>query len=120
MNCYIFDVHIGCCFYHNNSRYDLLELGPLNMINSNLLIRISTILQGISSHDVPRNWWTDFSSWSDLRALLRTGTLLPIHRVLHECYLPSFAKGLHSSDYDWICGSVFYTCCKLSYLDSDL
>ena len=82
MNCYIFDVHIDCCFYHNNSRYDLLELGPLNMINSNLLIRISTILQGISSHDVPRNWWTDFSSWSDLRALLRTGTLLPIHRVL--------------------------------------
>ena len=82
MNCYIFDVHIDCCYYHNNSRYDLLELGPLNMINSNILIRISTILQGISSHDVPRNWWTDFSSWSDLRALIRTGTLLPIHRVL--------------------------------------
>ena len=82
MNCYIFDVHIDCCYYHNNSRYDLVELGPLNMINSNILIRISTILQGISSHDVPRNWWTDFSSWSDLRALLRTGTLLPIHRVL--------------------------------------
>ena len=52
---------------------------PFNMINSNLLIRISTIVQGISSHEVPRNWWTDFSSWSDLRALLQKGTLLPIH-----------------------------------------
>ena len=82
MNCYNFDVHIDCCFYHTNSSYDLLELGPLNMINSNLLMKISKILQGISSHDIPRNWWTDFSSWSDLRALLRTGTLLPIHRVL--------------------------------------
>ena len=31
MNCYIFYVHIDCCFSHDNSRYDPLELGPLNM-----------------------------------------------------------------------------------------
>ena len=78
MNCYIFDVHIDCCFFHDNSRYELLELGLLNMVDGNLFVRRRAILQGIFSHDVPRNWWTDFSSLSDLIALLSTGTLLPI------------------------------------------
>ena len=31
MNCYIFDVHIDCCFFHYNSTYDLLELGPMKI-----------------------------------------------------------------------------------------
>ena len=44
---FICDVHIDCYFYKNHSRYDLLEIGSLNMINSKLLIRMSTILQGI-------------------------------------------------------------------------
>ena len=54
------------------------ECSVLNMVDRNLLTRISAILQGIYSHHVPRNWWTDFSSLSDLITLLSTGTLLPI------------------------------------------
>jgi hypothetical protein len=60
-----------------------VEVGPLNMLCPELLSRIHIILQGISSEDISKNWWTEFSSWKDLRALLRTGTTLSIHRVVH-------------------------------------
>ena len=46
MNCFIFDVHIDCCFSHDNSRYDLLELGPLNIVDPNLFTRyLNTSIQ---------------------------------------------------------------------------
>ena len=45
MNCYVFDVHINCCFAYEKSEYNLVEFGPLNMINSQTLSEISAILQ---------------------------------------------------------------------------
>ena len=84
MNSYILDVHIDCCFIHKNQSYELVEVGPLNMLCPRLLSRLHKILQEISSEeDISKNWWTEFSSWQDLRALLRTGTTLSIHRVVH-------------------------------------
>ena len=82
MNCYVFDVHINCCFTYEKSEYNLVEFGPLNMINSQTLSEISAILQKISSVDVPKNWWIEFSTWRDFKALLRTGSMLSIHRVV--------------------------------------
>lgn len=82
MNCYVFDVHINCCFTYEKSEYNLVEFGPLNMINSQTLSEISAILQKISSVDVPKNWWIEFSTWRDFQALLRTGSMLSIHRVV--------------------------------------
>ena len=42
MNGYIFDIHINCCFVIDNQvedgfKYDLLEVGPLNMIGLEIL-----------------------------------------------------------------------------------
>ena len=83
MNCYLLDVHTDFCYTIYKNRYELVEVGPLNMLCPELLSRIHIILQGISSEDISKNWWTEFSSWKDLRALLRTGTTLSIHRVVH-------------------------------------
>ena len=84
MNCYLLDVHIDCCFIYENGCHELVKVGPLNMLCPRLLSRLHIILQGISSEeDISKNWWTEFSSWQDLRALLRTGTTLSIHRVVH-------------------------------------
>ena len=84
MNCYLLDVHIDCCFIYKNGCYDLVKVGPLNMLCPWLLSRLHKILQEISSEeDISKNWWTEFSSWQDLRALLCTGTTLSIHRVVH-------------------------------------
>ena len=47
-----------------------------------MLSRFSAIFQGISSEDVPFAWWTEFSTWQEFQALLRTRTLLSIHRVV--------------------------------------
>ena len=83
MNCYLLDVHIDCCFIYENGCLELGKVGPLNMLCPRLLSRLHIILQGISSQeDISKNWWTEFSSWQDLRALLRTGTTLSIHRVV--------------------------------------
>ena len=41
-------------------------------------------MQGISFEDVPKNWWTEFSTRSDFQALIRTGTLLSVHRVVEQ------------------------------------
>jgi hypothetical protein len=38
----------------------------------------------VSSSPVPLNWWTEFSSWQDLRALHRTGSKLSIHRIVEN------------------------------------
>ena len=83
MNCYILDVHINWCYINKNQAYELVDIGPLNMLCPQKLSRIHIILQGISSEDISKNWWTEFSSWQDLRALLRTGTMLSIHRVVN-------------------------------------
>ena len=65
MNFYHLDVHIDFCYTYESSRYDLVQFGPLNMISQQMLSRVSAILQGISSEDVPFAWWTEFSTWQD-------------------------------------------------------
>ena len=84
MNFYLLDVHINFCYTYESSRYDLVQFGPLNMISQQMLSRVSAILQGISSEDVPCTWWTEFSTWQDFQGLLRTRTLLSIHRVVQN------------------------------------
>ena len=54
------------------------------MIDPHILSRISRTLQGISLQDVPKNWWTEFSTWCDFQALIRTGTLLSVHKVVEH------------------------------------
>ena len=54
------------------------------MIDPHILSRIARTLQGISLQDIPKNWWTEFSTWRDFQALLRTGTLLSVHRVVEQ------------------------------------
>jgi hypothetical protein len=89
MNGYIFDIHINCCFVLDNQvddefKYDLLEVGPLNMISFDVLNKVRAVVRSISSSPVPLNWWTEFSSWQDFRALLRTGSRLSIHTVVEN------------------------------------
>ena len=45
---------------------------------------VRAAVRSISSSLIPLNWWTDFSSWQDFRALLRTGTRLPMHTVVEN------------------------------------
>ena len=54
------------------------------MIDPHILSRIARTLQGISLLNVPKNWWTEFSTWSDFQALIRTGTLLSVHKVVEH------------------------------------
>ena len=54
------------------------------MIDPHLLSLIARTLQSISIQDVTRNWWTDFSTWRDFQALIRTGTLLSVHKVVEQ------------------------------------
>ena len=54
------------------------------MIDHHILSRIARTLQGISLQDIPKNWWTKFSTWRDFQAHLRTGTLLSVHRVVEQ------------------------------------
>jgi hypothetical protein len=89
MNCYVFDIHSNCCFILDNQvddgfKYDLLEAGPLNMISLDVLKKVKAASRSISSSPVPLNWWTEFSSWQDFRALLRTGSRLSIHTVVEN------------------------------------
>ena len=78
MNGYIFDIHINCCFVIDNQvedgfKYDLLEVGPLNMIGLEILNKVRAAVRSISSSLVPLNWWKEFSTWQDFRALLCPG-----------------------------------------------
>ena len=89
MNGYIFDIHINCCFVIDNQvedgfKYDLLEVGPLNMIGLEILNKVRAVVRSISSSLVPLNWWTEFSTWQDFKALLRTGNRLSIHTVVEN------------------------------------
>ena len=96
MNCYVFDVHINCCFTYENSECNLVEFGPLSMINLQTLSKISAILQQISADDVPKSWWTEFSTWRDFQALLRTGSMLSIHKVVK--YITENFENIHGFD----------------------
>jgi len=92
MNCYIFDVHINSCFVADSRKedgilfytHDLVQVGPLNMIRSEIMSAVKQEVRLISSYIVPVNWWTDFSTWQDFRGLLRTGTELAIHKVVEK------------------------------------
>ena len=66
------------------------------MINSQTLSEISAILQKISSVDVPKNWWIEFSTWRDFQALLRTGSMLSIHRAVK--YMSENLENVHGFD----------------------
>jgi hypothetical protein len=84
MNCYIFDIHIKCCFILDDGfKYDLLEVGPLNMISLDVLKKVRTAIRSICSSPDPLNWLAEFSSWQDFRALLRTGSR-SIHTVVEN------------------------------------
>ena len=59
---------VNCCFVIDNQvkdrfKYDLLEVGPLNMIGLDVLNKVRTSVWSISSSPIPVNWWTDFSTW---------------------------------------------------------
>ena len=89
MNVYIFDIHINCCFVidtqvEDGFKYDLLEVGPLNMIGLGILNKVRAAVRSISSSLVPLNWWTEFSTWQDFRALLRTGNRLSMKMGILE------------------------------------
>ena len=92
MNCYIFDVHINSCFfadtrYEDGSLFytlDLVQVGPLNMICSEVISAVKREARMISSFHVPVNWWIDFSTWQDFRGLLRSGIKLAIHEVVEN------------------------------------
>ena len=57
-----------------------------NLDHTRILSRIARTLQGISLLDVPKNSWTELSTWRDFQALIRTGTatLLSVHRVVEQ------------------------------------
>ena len=87
MDGYTFDIHINCCLVLDAQadvrfKYDLLEVGPLNMIRFDVVNKVRAAVRSISSSPVPLNWWTEFSSWQDFRALLRTGSRLSMHTVV--------------------------------------
>jgi hypothetical protein len=76
--------HVGDVF-----NYDLLEVGPLNMIGLDVLHKVRPAVRSISSSSVCLNWRTDFSAWKDVRAFLHTGNrlsiiLLSIHNVVEN------------------------------------
>ena len=66
------------------------------MINLQTLSKISAILQQISADDVPKSWWTEFSTWRDFQALLRTGSMLSIHKVVK--YITENFENIHGFD----------------------
>ena len=84
MNSYIFDVHIDCCFVTSpmGSWLCLLEMGPLNMIDKNVLAAVKMVVRGMSTAPVSWGWWRDFSTWRDYIGLRRVGIRLPMHDVI--------------------------------------
>ena len=71
---------------HHNSQCQVASRRMKTLVNLKRRLRNKFMIygenQGISSEDISKNWWTEFSSWQDLRALLCTGTTLSIHRVV--------------------------------------
>ena len=63
MNCYIFDVHINSCFVADSRiedgilfyTHDLVQVGPLNMIRSEIMSAVKQEVRIISSYIVPVN-----------------------------------------------------------------
>ncbi len=92
MNAYIFDIFITHSIviedFEEDGIYttfcDLVEVGPLNIPNFNNFKRIKKIVRDISSTERASYWWTDFSTWEDFSGILRTGTKLSMHLVVHE------------------------------------
>ena len=70
MNCYIFDVHINSCFLADTRledgilfyTHDLVQVGPLNMICSEVISAVKREARMISSFHVPVNWWIFYST----------------------------------------------------------
>ena len=46
--------------------------------------KVRAAVRSISSSPVPLNWWTEFSSRQDFRALFRTGSRLSMHTVVEN------------------------------------
>ena len=46
--------------------------------------KVRAAVRKISSSSIPLNWWTEFSSWQDFRALLCTGSRLSMHTVVEN------------------------------------
>jgi hypothetical protein len=51
------------------------------MISLDVLNKVRAEVRSKSSSPVPLNWWTEFSTWQDFRALLCTGSRLSIYPV---------------------------------------
>ena len=62
--------------------FNLVQYGPLNTINSNNFKKVKKAFLEISSSSIKSNWWTEFSSWKDFKALPCTGSNLSIHTVV--------------------------------------
>ena len=54
------------------------------MISFGVVKKVRAAVRSISSSLISLNWRTDFSSWQDFRALLRTGTRLSMHTVVEN------------------------------------
>jgi hypothetical protein len=54
------------------------------MISFDVLNTVRAAVRSISSSPVPLNWWTEFYSLQDFRALLCTGNRLSIHTVVEN------------------------------------
>ena len=59
-----------------------MQYGPLNTIISNNLRNVKKAFLDISSSSIKSNWWTEFYSWEDFKALLHTGSKLSFHTVV--------------------------------------
>ena len=92
MNAYILDIFITHAIviehFEEDGIYttfcDHVEVGPLNIPNSNNFRRIKKIVRDISSTELASNWWTDFSTWKDFSGILRTGTHLSMHLIVQQ------------------------------------
>ena len=78
MNAYVFDIFITHSIVMKNfeedgiytTSCDLVEVGPLNIMDFNNLKRIKKIVRDISTTQIASNWWTDFSTWEDFSGIL--------------------------------------------------
>ena len=61
-----------------------MQVGPLNIICSEVISAVKREARVISSNNVPLNWWTVLSSWQDFRGLLLSGIKLTIHEVVEN------------------------------------
>ena len=55
-----FCVQKNFCYTYENSRYELVIIGPHNFIDSHILSRIARTAQGISFEDVPKTGGQNF------------------------------------------------------------